>query len=270
MIKIKKINKEVVKPIPILKIDPEKIKGYQLFPELYANIFLCARKKSGKTNAIFKILKSCSDKDTRFFIFSTTVHKDQNMKHIIKYFKNKGNEIETFMSIKEGKEDQLQTIIDELKNDYNDSDSDEEEKNPKYINVSDDDDSAIKVRKKKKIAPEIIFVLDDMGALLKAPSVSQLLKTNRHFKSKVIISSQYPHDMTPESRRQLDFLILFGGHSKEKLEILFEDTDLPISFDLFEKLYKDSTSEKYNFFYVDVRNVKFRRNFNQLYDITNI
>lgn len=271
MIKIKKINKEVVKPIPLQKIDPEKIKGYQLFPELYANIFLCARKKSGKTNAIFKILKSCSDKDTKFYIFSTTVHKDANMKHIIKYFKNKENEVETFMSIKEGKEDNLQQIIDELKNDYQDSDSDEEEKETKYINISsDDDDSTVKIKKKKKIAPEIIFVLDDMGVLLKAPSVSQLLKTNRHFKSKVIISSQYPHDMSPESRRQLDFLILFGGHSTEKLQIMFEDIDLPISFDLFEKLYKDATKEKYNFLYVDVRNVKFRKNFNQLYDITNI
>jgi len=268
MIKIKKINDEKVKPINLPKIDVDRIKGNKLFPELYANIFLCARKKSGKTNCIFKILKSCSDKDTRFVFFSTTVHKDDNIKHIIKYFKNKENDVETFLSIKEGKEDQLQTLMDELKNNYDSDDDNNEE--TKFINVSDDDDANIKIKKKKKIAPEIIFVLDDMGVLLKAPSVSQLLKTNRHFKSKVIISSQYPHDMTPESRRQLDFLILFGGHSQEKLAIMFEDIDLPINFDLFEKLYKDATSEKFNFLYVDVRNVEFRKNFNYLYDISNI
>jgi hypothetical protein len=272
MIKIKKINKEKINPIPVPKLDPDKVKGSSLFTEVYANIFLCARKKSGKTNAIFKILKSCSDKDTNIVIFSTTVHKDINMKHIVKYFRNKGNEVQTYMSIKEGKEDQLQTIIDELKNDYSDEESSdgEKEEETKYINVSDDDDSSIKVKKKKKIAPEWIFVLDDMGVLLKNPSVAQLLKTNRHFKSKVILSSQYPHDMTPEARRQLDYMLLWGGHSREKLEILFEDADLPISYQLFENLYKDATKDKYNFLYVDVRNVKFRKNFNQLYDISNI
>lgn len=274
MIKVKKINREVVKPIAIQKADPEKIKGYKLFPELYSNIFLCSRKKSGKTCCVFKILKTCADKDTKIYIFSTTVHKDENMKHIVKFFKKKGNMVETFMSIKEGKEDKLQKIIDDLKNDYDSSDSeneeDEKKNKKKIVNFSDDDDSSIKIKKKKKLAPEIIFVLDDMGALLKTPSVSQLLKTNRHFKSKTIISSQYPHDLTPESRRNLDVIILYGGHSPEKLETLFTDADLPISFELFERLYKDATSEKFNFFYIDVRNVQFRKNFNQLYDISNV
>jgi len=59
MIRIKKINNEKVKAIPIETVSPDKIKGSAIFPDLYCNIFLVARKKSGKTSTIFKILKSC-------------------------------------------------------------------------------------------------------------------------------------------------------------------------------------------------------------------
>ena len=44
-----------IEPIPVPIIKPESTLGYELFQELYANIFMCAKKKSGKTNVIFKI-----------------------------------------------------------------------------------------------------------------------------------------------------------------------------------------------------------------------
>ena len=48
MIRIKKISK-VVTPIDVPTVDPDKIKGYDLIPDLYCAIFLCAKKKSGKS-----------------------------------------------------------------------------------------------------------------------------------------------------------------------------------------------------------------------------
>ena len=60
MISLKQINNQYVKAIPIPDEDTRPIKGYDICEEVYANIFLCARKKSGKTSALFKILKECS------------------------------------------------------------------------------------------------------------------------------------------------------------------------------------------------------------------
>ena len=75
MISLKKINKQTVKAIPIPNEDTRPIKGFEICEEVYANIFLCAKKKSGKTSAIFKIIKECSNKDTIIIIFCSTMQK---------------------------------------------------------------------------------------------------------------------------------------------------------------------------------------------------
>jgi hypothetical protein len=54
---LKQTNNQIVKAIPIPNVDTRPIKGFDLIQELYANIFLCARKKSGKTSVIFKLIK---------------------------------------------------------------------------------------------------------------------------------------------------------------------------------------------------------------------
>ena len=79
MISLKKINNCTVKPLRLEQNgDGNKpIKGAQLFPELYSNILICAKKKSGKSNVIANIVKSCSvPKLTTVLVFCSTVHKD--------------------------------------------------------------------------------------------------------------------------------------------------------------------------------------------------
>ena len=73
MITLKQINKHRVKPIPIPSdLDKRPIKGYDICPEIYSNIFLTAKKKSGKTSALFKIMKECCDKKTIIVVFCST------------------------------------------------------------------------------------------------------------------------------------------------------------------------------------------------------
>ena len=126
----------------------------------------------------------------------------------------------------------------------------------------------IKKRKPKKIAPEYIFIFDDISTDLKSPDVSKLVKQNRHYKSKVIISSQYPLDIQPQSRRQIDYWLLFAGHDKEKLEKIYHDADLNIDFDLFLKIYHEATEIKYHFLYIDTNNSEFRKDFNFKFSFT--
>jgi len=271
MIHIKKINKEVVKPIPIKCLEKEEIKGYCLFPELYSNIFLVARKKSGKTSTIYKILKSCVGKHTKVHIFASTVYKDQNWIHIVDYLRKKKIEVDTFLSISGGGSNHLESILKNLKIENKEEIEKKEEEFPKpksiRVDEEEEEDEKKKIPKEKKKSPEHIFVFDDIGTELQSKSIGQLLKTNRHFLSKVICSSQNLHDLKPESRKQLDYILIYGGMNNEKLQIIHNEIDLSTSFDMFLSLYKNATKEKYNFLYVDVRNEEFRKNFNYVYEL---
>lgn len=136
------------------------------------------------------------------------------------------------------------------------------------ILFDDDDEGEPKKRKSSKIAPDYIIVFDDLGNELRNPLVNQLLKTNRHYKAKVILSSQYVNNLSPESRNQIDYWILFGGHKEDKLEVIYNDSDIYIPFNLFMKLYGHATDKKYGFLYVDKNEGIFREGFDMQYKIS--
>jgi hypothetical protein len=265
---LKKINNELVKPIANRKLTKDNIKGSSIFSELYCNVFICAKKKSGKSSLIWKILKDCSDSDTKIIIFSATVDKDKTYKHIKKYFSEQP--LVTFTSIIENKVDNLNEILLTLRSiedPVSESDDDEKKEvvNPFYFIYTEEDakKEERKIKKKKKLAPEIIFVFDDLSTELRNKTVATLLKSNRHYKSKVLISSQYPNDLKPESIKQMDYVILFGGHDEVKLEKFYRDLDLSISVERFKEMYKFATQKKFNFLYIDTVNETFRVNLNQ-------
>jgi phosphoribosylformylglycinamidine (FGAM) synthase PurS component len=268
MLSIHPINKEVVTPIDIPKLDKTRIKGYELFEELYANIFLLAKKKSGKTSTIYKILQKCSNKQTNIIIFSSTVHKDANWLAIVKYFEEHDIHIETYTSIFD---DDGENLIQHLLNDLGLEDKKEVKKSKRKSILFDDNNSEEVHYKPKKIAPELIIVFDDMSSELQNKYIGVLLKQNRHYKAKVIISSQYYNDITKQTRQNLDYLLMFGKIPIEKLEdVIYPELDLTIPFPIFFKLYLNATKEKYNFLYNDLREEILRKNFNKQYIIKNI
>ncbi len=260
MITLKQINNQRVNPIQLPLHDVHKIRGHELFEEPYANIFLLAKKKSGKTNTIFKILKASTGRNTKIIIFSSTVSKDPNWIHIQKFFKNKKTSIQQFTSIKEDRVNHIQEI---LKN-FQDEIVDSKEEKPK-LELFSFEELTDNPKKENKLAPEYIFVFDDIGNELQDKFVSQLLKTNRHYKSKVIISSQYLNDLTPQSRKQIDYMLLFKGQPVDKLKTIHEDLDLATEFNVFLTLYNNATLEKFCFLYIDCRNEKYRNCFDKEY-----
>jgi hypothetical protein len=90
-----------------------------------------------------------------------------------------------------------------------------------------------------------------------------LLTWNRHYRAKIIISSQYLNHLLPESRKQIDVWMLFKGHPEKKLEEIYNDADISIPFDDFLALYKKATKHKFSFLYINTRGDEFRRNFNE-------
>lgn len=268
MFKLKKINNEVVRPIPVVKHKPDAIKGYNLFPEVYCNIFICAKKKSGKTNVIFKIVKECTDKNTKVIIFSSTAYKDPNMIKITEWLDDRDYQYDIFTDL----EDYLSSIVDEIENNQElDKETDrlsseEEDEKPKILSFTETKEEIrlkIKKRKPKKVSCEYMFIFDDFSSELKDKDISKLLKQHRHYKSKVIISSQYPLDLRKDGRKQLDYWLLFQSHSDEKLKEIYDLCNLSIQFEDFKEIYNQATKEKYNFLYIDTINHIFRKNFNE-------
>ncbi len=260
---LKKINNVTVTAVPLPNETRLPVKGEKLFQNAYANIFICARKRSGKTCLIFKILKSCVGRDTRVVFIVPTVNKDSTYDVMIDWLSDRGNEVETYESLKEGKQSVIESVLEQT---GGGAEAEVKQKPPPctFINfgVPDEEEELPVTKKEKTLAPEIIFVLDDLGSELRHKSVANLLKKNRHYRSKVIISSQYVNDLEPSAIKQLDYWIGFKGHSQDKMKLIHKHLDLATPFDRFYEMYKIATKDPYTFLYVDTVKELFRKNFN--------
>lgn len=273
---LQKINNIKIHPLIGGSVPIDKVRAGKLFAEAYSNIYLLAKKKSGKTTVISEILRRCTSKRTNVVIFCSTVNKDATYKEIIKGLKEKGCNVIKFTSINEDGSNKLDEIIKEIEKGNPDDDEEEDLKGSgkkekvlqmKYIMVDDDDEEDEKEKEKKDrlLTPEWIFIFDDLGEEMKSPSIESLLKKNRHFKSKCILSSQWLTQLRPGGIQQIDYMLMWGRIPENKLKETYAKLDLGIDYVDFYALYQNATAEKFNFLYIDVRNEKFRKNFNQEY-----
>jgi hypothetical protein len=271
MIRVSQINKQIIKTVPQLtEIDNRHIKGCKLFNEIYSNIFCVAKKKSGKTSVIYNIVKECAGRDTAVVVFCSTLYKDANWKSIQKYCQTNNIKFIGHTSLIEDGINRLDELVDGLQNEAK-AEREEEEKKPnekirKKCSIimcqEDTDEEDEKPKKTKYRAPDYIIILDDLSTELKNKSVDSLLKKNRHYRSKIIISSQYLNDLNPSSRKQMDYWLIFKGQPTNKIEAIHRDCDTSLTLENFEKVYKYCTLEKYSFMYVDTTDDIIRRNFN--------
>ena len=65
----KQINNIHISPVVHLALKEEEIRGYDYFPNLYSNIYGCAKRKSGKSTLIDNILKNCAGRRTNVIFF---------------------------------------------------------------------------------------------------------------------------------------------------------------------------------------------------------
>ena len=282
MIRVRKINNETVREVRYHdqdSVDNRPIKGEKLFSELYLNILMVAKKKSGKTTVNYTIVKKCATRDTTVLVFCSTVDKDKSHLEIKNYCRSNNIPYKGYTSMKDGDIDILDELIkaiQEQAKEENESDDEEEPEPPKPKLVlfdsssEEEDEEERRPRRSRFRSPEYIIIIDDLSNELKSPTLTRLAKMNRHWKSLVIISTQYIHDVRPETAKQCDYTLIFKGQPTEKLEKIYKDTDLSIDFEIFEQLYRHATKDKYNFLYIDVRNECFRKNFEKLYIITDL
>lgn len=278
-VRIKKINDIQVKKINLNnEYNPKQILGYNMFSEIFANVFLCGRKKQGKTCLISNILDECANKSTIVVFFCATINKDLTYSKIIENLDKRGiihhdyediiddegnNIIDEYLSMlieRAKQEKQEKQEAKELKQDKKNINY-----NPiiKFQNDITPEEVKEEKKEKKKIkAPDYLIVMDDLGDVLRSKSIYKLLKMNRHFFCKVILSAQYVKDILPKSMKQIDYALIFRSFDEEKLHDLHRALDLSISLDEFIRIYKYATKEPYNFLYTSSQN-EFRKNFNQ-------
>jgi len=268
MLKYEKCNDITVGPIN--KEDKNKdysktVKGYNMFPHKtpYVNVFVCAKKNSGKTSAINKIINETTDKTTCFWIFCSTHSIDDGWRTIIKNLEDNGNVVNCFDSLLEGKINVLDTIINDIGNPYRDEEPEDKKKEAKSIVKFGEVEKKKKRKKKKPLVPLHMFIFDDFSTFLRDKSISALVKTHRHLKSSVIISSQYLNDIQPQCLLQIDILLCFKSLSEEKLLGIHKSLDLCIDFNKFLDIYRCITEEPYTFMYLNVRSEEIRQNFNK-------
>ena len=203
-----KINNLVVKAAPKVGDGEQKpFRGADLFPTGYSNIFLSAKKNSGKTSNLYYILKKILGPSTKLIVYCSKVHKDDTWRFMVPYFKKKGIDVETHTSIKDGKTDLLDKWVTEQNNLIETGDEDETELDPKEV-VKMKGTGAMaailqhnlppvllgsgKTEKKSKYQERrFVMVLDDLSTELKTVSLIGLLKSSRHLKMTVLISTQY-------------------------------------------------------------------------------
>lgn len=277
---LKTINHHKVGAIPLPFELSRPVRGAEVCTEAFANIFLCAKKKSGKTSSLFHLLKECTSKKTNIIVFCTTLFKDNNWIAIRKWIEKRGNPHEFFTSVYENGEDQIKSLITRLNEEAQDNEAAGDAK-PQFVDNTDKilhylanhgcgEEEEQKPKKKKKDkyqTPEHLIIFDDIASELKSPSLLTLLTWNRHYKTKVIISSQWLNHLLPQSRAQLDLILVFKNMPEQKLEEIWKGSDLHTPLPLFLAMYRKATqvSEKckFPFFYIDTRDESFRRNFNQ-------
>ena len=267
MLKTKQINNFKVQKLHVSHVDESRVKGNKLFPEIFANINVIARKRSGKTNLIYNILRRTSDKKTIIHIFCSTCLKDLAWIEIIKFLENRGNTVFKHTSIinEEGVNLLEKFMSDYSQETHSDTDSDSENSDYGYlqINKPEAQEKKKKKRKSKYIAPDHIIILDDLSTELKNKFLTALYKQNRHYRAKIITSSQSLFDIPPSSRKQQDYHILMKGLNVEKLEIAHKDADVGIPFKQFLKIYREATKRPYSFLYIDTRNDTYRSCFDR-------
>lgn len=264
----KKINNVVVKPLVNAVIsDPTKVKGGNLIPNPYHTTFLCAKRKSGKTSVIAELLKKTTDKKTVFWIFCPTTGIDDSWKQILNMLEKRGNQVNTFESIMDGKVNLLDEIINGLLEPVEQIEKKEPTMMPimgAKIKFEPEPSEMKKEYKPKKLAPANVFVFDDLSHELKNTAIYKLLKNGRHTKSAVYISFQYPLDILPAGWKNCEFALCFKSFSRDKLEHIHKHLDLTLDIGAFYELYDYIMShDPYDFMYIDVRNQNYRRNFNR-------
>lgn len=266
--------------------------GWELFPDLKSSIYISASTKSGKSTNIAHIIKHCAGKQTKIYFFCSTIDLDPTYKLLFEWLDKKGIEYEKFHHyIDDSGVNIVEGIIEGLSKPAEEEEPEVKTKPAAFykmvngqiqktgLNGQPIEEVEVQTDKKpdntpkpyiekigkiKYEVPRYMFVFDDLGDELRKKSVYQLLMKQRQYIAKTILSSQYINNLTPQSINQLDYCLIYGGHNLEQVKELHKKLDLSLSLQEFIEAYEYATKEKYNFLWIDRRNMILKKNYDEI------
>ena len=262
---VETINNVVVNAIPNfagLEKNTKPHLGHKILNNCFSNVALIAQKNSGKTSAVFEMIKQCANENTKGVIFFvSTLYNDDSYTNIITYLEKKKIPVVEYTSIfsESDGHDQLLEIVTDLKNDAMKRKADEKKKRladmkggcdcdgkPKYIFDHMEGLGEKPKKESKYIVPEYIFVIDDLSEEVKSKSLTVLLKKNRHFKCMTIISTQSNIDLSQSQKKQLNVWLIWKAEDKSKMKTVYNNADIGgiMPFSYFMWMYTQATEPK--------------------------
>lgn len=261
---------------PKVKKKDKNWKGKDILDVKYWIMSILAKRRSGKTTLIYNLIKQFGHKHMIILFFVPTFYKDSVYESIRNYLDRKGIVYQGNTSIEN--EEGIDLIDVFMKENNGDryllnQESKEEIVQQPQIPVCNFGGPIIDSQSESKnedinIEPEYMIIFDDMSSQLRHPSIVKLCKNSRHFKCKIILSSQSIVDLTPSQHSQIDYCVLFKNFNFDSIEKVYKRLQPNLSFEEFYELYKNVTEGKTgkynNFLVIDRNKEEYRKNLNEV------
>ncbi len=148
-INLRQINNYHVKEIKMPPKSNLKVKGSDLSVGAYQNIFLVAKRKSGKTVTLMNLIRECMTKRTHLILFCSTLFKDAQWIAFRKELIKKGIEFTGYTSLYENGEDNIKNLLDDLNEEAKErEEAEDDDENDEKEEQKDDVDTILEKVKK--------------------------------------------------------------------------------------------------------------------------
>ena len=275
-----------------IDLDIFKYKSPKDFPNLFFfRHYYVGSSGSGKTYSAVEFLKMIVHKLDKVYVINPTM--DRKLRSI-------ADEVSLYKEYPESDDKTIETIIDEIKDDITTFKKYLFYKNvyKKYLKLKDIPDDVIVNQfleqsgfDKKEIRyldeynfkpPNIVFenfdykikppntlllIDDSVGSSIfregRSPLINFFIKA-RHYKTNVMILSQYFKAVPKKIRSNMTGYILFKTYDKTQLSSVYEEINSFLSYEDFLKLIEDNTKEKHSFIFIDLKNQNIKSGFKKL------
>lgn len=278
----KKINDyEIV--CPRVGSGKKEWKGMDLFDIQYWVMACLGKRRSGKTSLIYTLIKAFTTKNYKFIFFVPTFWKDDSYEVIRNFLDKKKIPYQDFQSIEEDGVNNLDVVMKVLEEKDPLSGNKDEEEGKEEIKggacfgpsnriqrgVEKDGKKEVEKDSSSKIENEWFIIFDDISTEIRNKAVLKLCKNSRHYKAKIILSTQSITDLHPHIFNQLDYVAVFKNFNLDALKQLYERIDPNMSYEQFVNIYREITDKVDRrghspFMLIDRPNNKIRENLNIL------
>lgn len=274
-----------------INLDNYKYKSPGEFPDLFFfRMYVVGSSGSGKTFAINEFSKQIAPYLDKIYVINPTL--DRKLREV-------GTMVNQYKEYSECNDACLKTIIGEIKEDisefkrylrykdiykrFNRLEIPEDIHMPSYLESVGFERKEVRLLENynyepPKIAfedfdyterpPNSLIIIDDaMGSSIyregRSPLINFLIKS-RHYKTNIILLSQFFKAVPKRLRSNMTHYILFKTYDKAQLNSVYEEINSYLSYDDFIKMFEDATKEKHSFIMIDLKNQRITKGFHEV------